>query len=559
MYNLNSGFGQVIGQLPFLGSGKHFIVGDSSTANLDILKQLFGYDPDGTLRYFDDIDAAIGECTANAGDTILVMPGHSETVSAASGITADVAGVSIIGLGVGSDVPVISFGTATTASMDLTADNVKIKNIRGLAAIDGLTKPFLVTGDNCELDIVWWDASATVEAATVVRFDTANNGKLDLVYRGYTAGNAAVRVVAIDACSNISINIDAYGVVSVAWVNMVDSASSNVSVRGRMYTQGVTNFTRDVVDTVTGSTWDAVIFDASAGAQVAGGSGAALAVDDISAVASAIGTITNTAGTATIGAVLGDFANTTLVSKLNVPTADATSNVDVSDVVGNKTDAAIADTIEGAAASTQSLDALMKATLQRIGADSANNTAATSLVAANPNGSVLERLEYIQSVTDAGTPSIFVPGLGFRVTKTEDVNTAVSDDLFTVTGKVLITVWTGEVTNALGAAVTDYKLSLTTLNADLCAATNLATAADGYMFQLSGDAGTTILTGSSYAVSVTGSADTNGLGIANRIVGNAGGTETIKAVRTAGDASDAIVHTIFYLPLETSAAVVAAA
>ena len=52
---------------------------------------------------FADIDYAIGRCTASKGDIIFVMPGHSET--AATQITCDVAGVSIIGLGRGGNNP----------------------------------------------------------------------------------------------------------------------------------------------------------------------------------------------------------------------------------------------------------------------------------------------------------------------------------------------------------------------------------------------------------------------------------------------------------------------
>ncbi len=158
----------------------------------------------------------------------------------------------------------------------------------------------------------------------------------------------------------------------------------------------------------------------------------------------------------------------------------------------------------------------------------------------------------------AGTPATFVPGLGFPVLKTENVNTATGVDLFTVTGKVLIRVWTGEVTNALNTTVNDYKLRIKTDNVDLCAATDISSAAVGYMWQLSADAGLTLLTGSSYAVSAVKTADTNGLGTADRIVGLAGGTCTLQSLRTAGASGDEMKHIIFYLPLEASAAIVAA-
>ncbi len=79
---------------------------------------------------FSTIDYAIGQCTANNGDVIYVLPGHTETVSAAAGIDCDVAGVSIIGLGEGTDRGLISTSTATTADIDIDAANVTIANLR---------------------------------------------------------------------------------------------------------------------------------------------------------------------------------------------------------------------------------------------------------------------------------------------------------------------------------------------------------------------------------------------------------------------------------------------
>lgn len=154
--------------------------------------------------------------------------------------------------------------------------------------------------------------------------------------------------------------------------------------------------------------------------------------------------------------------------------------------------------------------------------------------------------------------SFFVPGFGYKVSKTENIATATGVDLFTVTGKVLITLWSGEVTNAFHTTVTDYKIRIKTDNVDLCAATNMASAAVGYLWSLSGDAGLTLLTGSSYAVSQVKTADMNGLGPANRIVGLAGGSCTLQSLRTAGASGDEQIHTLWYLPLEANATVVAA-
>lgn len=229
-----------------------------------------------------------------------------------------------------------------------------------------------------------------------------------------------------------------------------------------------------------------------------------------------------------------------------------------------------------------------EATPRQLGENSSNNVFDSSSVARNVDGSILERLEDIKDnlVGTAGVATwptaaayanavsmaevlayiqdsmrgtaTFNPLLGHKVSKVENINTATGVDLFTVTGKVLVTLWSGEVTNALGTGVTDYKLRVKTDNVDLCAATNISSAAIGYMWSLSGDAGLTLLTGSSYAVSAVKTADNNGIGMANRVVGLASGSLVLQSLRTAGDASDSMTHTLWYWPLEASAAIVAA-
>lgn len=123
-YNQNSGWGQsLMSSLPLALSGKVMVVGDSGTANRDMIVELFGYDPDGKLRFFSTVDEAIGACTSNAGDVILIAPGHTETVTATS-IALDVAGVTIIGLGNGLNRPTFTFGAAA-ATITVSAANCK--------------------------------------------------------------------------------------------------------------------------------------------------------------------------------------------------------------------------------------------------------------------------------------------------------------------------------------------------------------------------------------------------------------------------------------------------
>lgn len=80
------------------------------------------------LQPFSTIDYAIGRCTASRGDIIAVMPGHAENISAASGITSDVAGIAIVGLGAGTLRPKLSF-TAAAATHVISAANCSFYNI----------------------------------------------------------------------------------------------------------------------------------------------------------------------------------------------------------------------------------------------------------------------------------------------------------------------------------------------------------------------------------------------------------------------------------------------
>lgn len=109
------------------------------------------------------IDAAIGKCTANKGDIIYVMPNHYEAITTAGLIDADVAGISIIGIGTGTDMPQIDY-TAAAGSVVIGAANVTIKNINFHANV-----PDIVVGVNIEAGI---DHAAVVGC----RFDVETTG-----------------------------------------------------------------------------------------------------------------------------------------------------------------------------------------------------------------------------------------------------------------------------------------------------------------------------------------------------------------------------------------------
>lgn len=90
----------------------------------------YGQNPDAPCA---TIDYAIGLCTDSKGDRIYVMPGHAESLAAAGDIDCDKIGISIIGLGNGTNRPQITMGTADTVDIDIDAANITIQGIDFIA------------------------------------------------------------------------------------------------------------------------------------------------------------------------------------------------------------------------------------------------------------------------------------------------------------------------------------------------------------------------------------------------------------------------------------------
>jgi len=533
-YNLNSGYGAAVAHAMTQKAqgAKVFMVAATAAAGRQVWQDLFPVDPDGINRYGITIDAVIGYTTASRGDVILVAPGHTESITAAAGIALDVAGVSVIGLGVGNNRPVITIASTDNAgTMTMSGNNTRLENIVIVTNDDALTNALVVTGDNCYIDIEHQDTSSAVEAATVVRLDTANNCYLKLKHLGFIAGNAGVSCVRLDGCSNVRIDIDQYGIYSTAIVEFVDVLSTNVVVNGNFYVSGTTDLSKNVVDTITGSIWSVKGFDSAAGMTFEGGSGNAVAAGDLSAIASNVTTIK------------GDVGG--VDSATNVLGADDADNQFASTNVTSNRDGSILERLEAVyAAQVDDVAANL------IGFDDANNVGSTSSVVANVDGTIVERLEALMDPLGG-----YDPVLGFRVTKTSDLaDGAGVDNLFTVTGRCLITHLSGEVTTVIGGAAT-LKISDQTNTVDLCAATTIDTDAVGTMYHLDGVKAAVLNSGIAPVVGSTSLA--NG-GYQPIIVGDAQAAITLAQVLDAADTGN-IDWVLYYKPLVASANVVAAA
>lgn len=125
-----SGLGSVFGKTFYVNSGSARKTTNTGGGSID--------------RPFSTLASALAAIVAGRGsgydDTIILAPGHSETITGAAGINIATAGLTIIGVGEGSKRPEILFSTSTSASFDINAAAVTLTNVRIQGTgIDALT------------------------------------------------------------------------------------------------------------------------------------------------------------------------------------------------------------------------------------------------------------------------------------------------------------------------------------------------------------------------------------------------------------------------------------
>lgn len=147
---------RVVADLPV--GGKLFLVSDSddTTVGPSNLANEYPVDKDGIVRVYTSIQAAVNAASGGRGDVVAVLPGFDFSLAGADSYVT--AGVQIIGYGSGNSRPIIRY-TAKTSEIGMSANNVRMSNIRFLAATDSIARAVdMDTGfvghrlDNCVFD-----------------------------------------------------------------------------------------------------------------------------------------------------------------------------------------------------------------------------------------------------------------------------------------------------------------------------------------------------------------------------------------------------------------------
>lgn len=233
-------------------------------------------------------------------------------------------------------------------------------NILFLTAVDSVVTYATISGDDCSL--INCEGRDVTDKEVISDFTiTGDRFYVDNYFKnGYTAGNANARVFSMNGVDNAYINKCRFMTkVTTAIINFVTTACTNVIINDSTFlVSGTTDYSKNVVDTITGSTWLVTKgYDVGAGAGFSGGSGAALAGDDVSAVSTALATVDTVVDG--IAADLGDYSGrTNLQSKLaldgNPDAAGATTwsalinlNPNYNSKLGTKVTRAEADIFDG--------------------------------------------------------------------------------------------------------------------------------------------------------------------------------------------------------------------
>ena len=196
------------------------------------------------IKPFLTIDYAVSKCKANRGDVIYVMPGHSETVSAASGVDLDVAGLRLIGLGHGSKQCRLDF-TAAAATVAVGADDVIIENMNFHANVDSVALGLIIEDgfsyckvSGCRFDV---ETTGTDEFDIAIQLVNNNTGCVIencTIDMGIADAIAGIKLDADTAFTTIS-NCVIRGDYSVANINGDTALSTNLDINGNLLENGI--------------------------------------------------------------------------------------------------------------------------------------------------------------------------------------------------------------------------------------------------------------------------------------------------------------------------------
>lgn len=202
---------------------------------------------------FSTVKGALANCVANRGDIIFVKPGHSETISNATDLALNVAGVAVIGLGRGSNRPTFNL-TATSSNIPMSAANMVWWNCLITGGIDAIVAVMTVSAADCAVQLNYRDVTGQ---CTDCLLTTAGANRLYVDvndYDGDTAAgtNAGIAIVGGDHIEITGKYMD--GNFAVGGIDVRTTATTDLWVHDFGYFRTRNSADIFIIDTITAST-----------------------------------------------------------------------------------------------------------------------------------------------------------------------------------------------------------------------------------------------------------------------------------------------------------------
>lgn len=208
------------------------------------------------------LTAAIALATAGKGDTIYLLPGFTQVLTAAAAVALSKSQVRVIGLGSGKTRPLFTYTTSAAASFDISGAGVYVENVYfagiGVAAVTAMVNVSAadVTFNNCEFE----QADAT-NGALLGILTTAAAHRLTVVncrFHGVTtATGASIRLVGAAAAAALdSVRIEnnsfsaSYGS-GIGAIEQITALATNVIVKNNIIINQTASSTKGAVFTST--------------------------------------------------------------------------------------------------------------------------------------------------------------------------------------------------------------------------------------------------------------------------------------------------------------------
>jgi len=185
---------------------------------------------------FSTIDFAIGQTTADNGDVILVLPGHNESITAATSLVMDVAGVTVLGVGVGRSRPILDFDN-TAGSIEMDAANTRLSNVILRASVTATVIGINVDADDVMLDNLEFTYEATGDDfITMVDVDAFDRTLItDCVFRTEPSTAGAGEAIRLDDTINARIENNRFsGQWADAVIQMEGALSSEITIKNNV-------------------------------------------------------------------------------------------------------------------------------------------------------------------------------------------------------------------------------------------------------------------------------------------------------------------------------------